>query len=307
MKTFKFLILGLLLLSFSACRNNSVDNFLDGYEKTPSGLYYKIYAQSDREKTKMGDMLYGQFWQYWCDSLIRVSDTMIMIGSIEEPLFVGDITEGFLMMRAGDSASFILNADSIVKYWGIPKDPHFHLCDYFKMTVRITGLQPFDSTVIWKKNYDDSVTQVKIQTLLSDEQIQLQAHLRKKNISATPNNDGVYVVVLKKGNGAKVVAGKTAVFDYTGRLLDGTIWDSSDEEIAGDAGVAFPQRHYKPQEIKIGEKRWMKGLDNALIGHTVGSKLRLFMPSETVFGPLGNAFVDEFQSIILDVDLLDVK
>jgi len=307
MKTFKLLTLLSFCLSFATCQTHSFspeeEEYYRGYERTKSGLYYKFHVKTEREKTREGDWIFGQFWQYWCDSLIFVSDTFTVIGPIDEPLFKGDIPEGFLMMRVNDSASFILNADSVIKHWGLRKDPNLHLCECFKMTVHLKAIEPYiaDSAEILKKIALDSIKQAR----KSVEQARLQTYLHEKNITATPNSDGIYVMVLKKGNGSKLRKGKTAVFDYIGYLLDGTIWDASNEEIAYEAGIVFPQRIYKPRELKLGEKQWLKGLDDVLIGQRTGSKLRIILPSDMAFGHEGNAFVDEFQTIVLEVDLME--
>jgi FKBP-type peptidyl-prolyl cis-trans isomerase len=307
MKT--IVIIGLILLSFSACKNRSFNEraFFRGYEQTPSGLYYKFYTQSDREKVQLGDLLFCVMKLYWCDERAEGRPDSIIFGPLQPPQFSGDLVEGLLMMRVGDSASFIIPADSVIKHWGIHKGFEQHLCDYLKIIVRIDRLLPFDSVAYREQIEADSIAKAEFENQISDEHLQLRNHVRRRHASAEPNSDGVYVVVLRKGSGTPIAKGKVAVFDYTARLLDGTIWDSSCENIAGDAGVAFPQRHYKPQEITIGEKQWMKGLDNALIGQTVGSQLRLFMPSEAVFGHVGNRFVGELQSIILDIDLLKTR
>jgi FKBP-type peptidyl-prolyl cis-trans isomerase len=308
MKTLKFFIAGFFLLGFSACENRLQPDFSEDYKQTPSGLYYKIYTQSNREKVIMGDILFCVFKMYWCDERVETNlpDSTIL-STLELSRFSGDIIEGLLMMKVGDSASFLIPADSVIKHWSLDKSYEHHLCDYLKIIVRIDSLLPFDPIAHQEQITADSIAETKHQFQISDEIRQLRNHVRKKNISAEPNSDGVYVVILRKGNGAAISKGKIAVFDFTFRSLTGTVLDSSDEDISYEAGIAFPQRHYKPQEIKIGENQWMIALDNALIGQTVGSKLRLFMPSGAVFGNSGNRFVDEFTSVVLDVDLLEIK
>ncbi len=248
MKIFKICTLCIIATSVFSCNSNAYDEFSD-YEKTPSGLYYKFHKQSAREKLQSGDAIYGQYWQYWCDSLFFQSDTMVEIGKIDLSLFSGDIIEGFLMMRVEDSASFILNADSVVKHWGIKKDPYFHLCDCLKMTVHVKGIGvPQDELGKMMMAHKDSVQKAKVDSGSSAELNNLKRYIAQKKISVQPNDDGVYVIVQKKGTGAKITEDRIVAFDYIGRLLNNVIWDSSIEEVAGDAGVAFPQRAYEPKK-----------------------------------------------------------
>lgn len=304
MKLLKIFICGLFLLSFVGCQTETSE--LEGFQQTSSGLFYKIHRKGHNEKDpplNIGDYIFGHLWQYWGDSLI-VDHPFEMF--IEQPLFSGDLPDGLLLLNIGDSATILMNADSIERHWNVKKPAEFFFCDYFKTTIRIDGVRKksfFDTLELQKQILQDSVVQVSIPKEIRD----LQNYLKRNNITVQPNSDGVYVVVLKPGTGTKVTEGKTAVFDYTGRLINGVIWDSSNEDIAGEAGVAFPQRAYEPKQIKIGEKQWMNGLDNALIGQAAGAKLKIILPSNMVFGHLGNAFVDEFKSVVLDIDLIDVK
>jgi FKBP-type peptidyl-prolyl cis-trans isomerase len=290
------------------CQNRSEDRMFKGYKQTPSGLYYQFHKQGGGEQVQINDELFSVVRMYWCDEFIDMERTdSIILGPLEPPRFSGDLVEGLLMMRVGDSASFLIPADSVVKHWNYDKGFEHHLCDYLRVTVRVDIRHPFDTAVYLQQLEIDSVRNTELQNTISEEHIKLKNHVRRKHPNAEPNSDGVYVVILRKGKGTPVSKGKTAVFEYTARLLDGTIWDSSDEEISYQAGIIFPQRIYKPQEILIGENQWFVGLDNALIGQTVGSSLRLFMPSDAVFGHKGNRFVSEFQSTILEIDLLEVK
>jgi len=311
MKTLNIFIVGMVLLSFAACKNRNFDQtFFKGYSRTDSGLYYKFHIHGDKEKTALNDRLFCVMKMYWCDErIIQLGVPDSIIHELKSPRFLGDLSEGLLMMRVGDSASFIIPADSVLKHWGNAYHKGFehHLCEYLRITVRLDSLQPFDSAMYLHQIQIDSIVRSDFETQIFKEHQQLRNFVRGRNISVEPNSDGVYVVVLRKGTGVPVTKGKIAVFDYTGRMLDGRIWDSSDEEISYHAGIAFPQRHYKPQEIRIGENQWMLALDNALVGQTVGSKLRLFMPSGAVFGHEGTYFAAKFQPVILEIDLLDVK
>jgi FKBP-type peptidyl-prolyl cis-trans isomerase len=307
MKKTNCFVIGFVLLSFLVGKLHSNPSFLGGFNRTESGLYYKIHSQGNKEQINLGDLLFSIVNLYWCDEPLErgflMSDSVIL-GPLGPPMFPGDFAEGLLMMNVGGHATFVLPADSAVKYWELYKGPEFNNCDWFKVDVYVEMTEPFDSVAYLQQREADSI--FFHQSILNEIQV-LQNYVQHHHPSLEPNNDGVYVVVLEKGSGKPVLEGKTVVFDFTARLLDGSVWDSSDEDISYDAGIAFSQRIYKPQELVMGQNQWMISLDNVLVGQTVGSKLRLFMPSGAVFGPYETVFFGEFQSVILDIDLLDVK
>ncbi len=58
--------------------------------------------------------------------------------------------------------------------------------------------------------------------------------------------------------------------DYTGRLEDGTVFDTTKESVAKEAGLD-PKAVYKPAVICVGERHVLPGLDTALEGKEPGS------------------------------------
>lgn len=279
------------------------DALFANYNRTESGLFYKFHVQGSGEKIQPGYLLSSTVKFYWCDERIPTVSNFRILGPIEQSLFPGDLYEGLMMMRVGDSASFVIPADSAVKHMGFHKSYIHHLCDFLRISVFIADAQPFDFEGL--REFRDAESS-EFQAQLDAEQILIRNHLRRNNITVSPNDDGVYVIVRRRGTGARITANSTVVFDYTARLLCGRIVDSSCEDISFDAGLISPWRHYQPQEITIGERRWITGLDDALIGQTAGSTLRLIMPSQTTFGQR-QFIVPDFQPLILDVEILEVR
>ncbi|RME30873.1 peptidylprolyl isomerase [Candidatus Woesearchaeota archaeon] len=58
--------------------------------------------------------------------------------------------------------------------------------------------------------------------------------------------------------------------DYTGRLEDGTVFDTTKESVAKEAGLN-PKATYKPTIICVGEGHLLKGLDEFLVGKEPGT------------------------------------
>ena len=85
--------------------------------------------------------------------------------------------------------------------------------------------------------------------------------------------------------GPVVEVGDTVTMDYTGKLLDGEIFDTSDSEIAIGAGLYEPGRPYEPLEFIIGSGRMIEGMDSGVLGMKEGESKTLTIPPEKAYGP----------------------
>ena len=114
-----------------------------------------------------------------------------------------------------------------------------------------------------------------------------------KNDSVTQTKSGLQYMVLKEGTGAKPGPTDKVTVHYTGRLLDGTVFDSSVER--GEPAT-FPLN-----QVIAG---WTEGLQLM----SEGSKYRLFIPSELAYGSKGAG--DQIlpnSTLIFDVELIKVE
>ena len=113
-----------------------------------------------------------------------------------------------------------------------------------------------------------------------------------KNDSVILTTSGLQYMVLKEGNGAKPGPTDTVTVHYTGRLLDGTVFDSSVER--GEPAT-FPLNKVIPG--------WTEGLQLM----SEGSEYRLFIPSELAYGSRGaGEQILPNSTLIFDVQLIKV-
>ena len=113
-----------------------------------------------------------------------------------------------------------------------------------------------------------------------------------KNDSVVQTTSGLQYMVLKEGTGAKPSAEDTVTVHYTGKLLDGTVFDSSVER--GEP-ASFPLNKVIPG--------WTEGLQRM----SEGSNSRLFLPSELAYVAKGAG--DKIlpnSTLIFDVELIKV-
>ena len=87
------------------------------------------------------------------------------------------------------------------------------------------------------------------------------------------------------GNAAVVKEGDQVLVDYTGRLDNGTVFDTSVRDVAIETGVYDPNRDYQPIGFVVGAGRMIKGFDRGVVGMAVGEEKTLTLPPEDAYGP----------------------
>ena len=97
------------------------------------------------------------------------------------------------------------------------------------------------------------------------------------------------------GTGTEVKSGDTVTINYTGKLLDGTVFDSS----------LKPGR--TPFSTKIGVGQVIQGWDQGVVGMKVGGKRTLTIPAELGYGAQATGGIPANSTLIFDLELLDVK
>ncbi len=117
----------------------------------------------------------------------------------------------------------------------------------------------------------------------------LAENSKKPGVTVTPS--GLQYEIITEAAGDKPSETSTVQVHYEGKLLDGTVFDSSIER--GEP-VEFPL-----DGVIAG---WTEGLQ--LMG--IGSKFRLFIPSELGYGAQGGGPIPPNSTLIFEVELLDI-
>jgi FKBP-type peptidyl-prolyl cis-trans isomerase 2 len=90
---------------------------------------------------------------------------------------------------------------------------------------------------------------------------------------------------------ARIKAGDTVHLNYTGRLANGQIFDTSDEQTAVTHGVFVEGRRYEPLEVQVGTGMIIQGLDRNLLGMEEGETKEITIPPEEAYGQRDPALV----------------
>lgn len=94
-------------------------------------------------------------------------------------------------------------------------------------------------------------------------------------------------------------AGDVLVMNYTGRLENGTVFDSN----------ILPEfNHVQPFEFVLGAGQVIQGWDEGLVGMKIGDKKTLVIPSEKGYGDraVGN-IIPANSTLIFEVELIGIK
>ncbi len=117
MKKVTLLATAAIAIVFGACS----DSKFDGYTKAENGLHYKFFNQDEAgKKVQLGDGIIISYVisKQKNDSVIVDSKSVSQDGSgsvsftMRKSSFTGSFEDGMMMMAKGDSAAFIVSADS---------------------------------------------------------------------------------------------------------------------------------------------------------------------------------------------------
>ncbi|WP_136068205.1 FKBP-type peptidyl-prolyl cis-trans isomerase [Modicisalibacter radicis] len=118
----------------------------------------------------------------------------------------------------------------------------------------------------------------------------LAENAEKEGVEVT--DSGLQYKVLESGDGASPDANDTVKVDYEGKLIDGTVFDSSYER-------------GEPVEFRVDQV--IPGWQEALQMMSVGDTWMVYLPSDLAYGPAGTGGpIGPNQALTFKVELLDV-
>lgn len=117
----------------------------------------------------------------------------------------------------------------------------------------------------------------------------LAENAKKAGVKVTAS--GLQYEVITEGKGAKPKATDTVKVHYEGKLLDGTVFDSS---IKRNEPVSFPLNQVIPG--------WTEGVQLM----SVGSKYKFTIPSNLAYGEQGSGPITPNSVLVFEVELLEI-
>lgn len=271
-----------------------------GYNKTKSGLVYKIFPGKGGEKPKAGDIL-----KFNLEYTIGDKDSVLNSTFGHIPGYTGVDTsersnysfmEILRLMSAGDSAMISINIDTLVSRKIVPGyDKVFTKGGNIKCRIHLLNIFKTDSlvTIDYKKESDlEKEREIK----------ELEAYMAKNNIKATKTKNGAFVVIENAGDQTlKADSGTVASVLYKGYLTNGTVFDSNMDSSKGKT---------EPYDVHIGvhgQGGVIEGWEEALPYFGKGGKGKILVPAMLGYGPQGQGEITPYASLVFDINVLNVE
>ena len=118
----------------------------------------------------------------------------------------------------------------------------------------------------------------------------LEQNAKQEGVVTTAS--GLQYLVVKEGTGARPGENDAVTVHYTGRLIDGTVFDSSVE---------------RGEPATFGLKQVIAGWTEGLQLMREGAAYRFFIPSHLAYGSHGPGPIQPHSTLVFDVQLLKVE
>ncbi|MDF3078998.1 MAG: peptidylprolyl isomerase [Sphingobacteriaceae bacterium] len=268
----------------------------------PNGTEYKIIGSS-AAKIKQDDVITFNFIQKTDkDSVLMSSYTggqPVKI-QVQPAKNIGDLMEVFTLLGEKDSAVVRIPTDSLFKEYEQSRPAFLPKGSFLTFNLKIEKVQSVEEATAEAAKM--------MEELKMQEKAGLASYIatNKLDVKATPS--GLMYIVTKPSVKPKPVVGDTVYVNYTGKTVDGTVFDSSIEADAVKAGLSQPGRKYEPISLVVGEGQVIKGWDEGLLLFNEGAKGKLLIQSDLAYGPQGAGdAIKPFSSLIFDVEIVKVK
>jgi FKBP-type peptidyl-prolyl cis-trans isomerase FkpA len=268
------------------------------YQKTPSGLSYKITSGGSNEKLKQ-----GQFVKFNIEYKVPPKDSVLSSSFGHMPAYMvldtnrttrHSFLEIITKCAVGDKIDFVMSVDTLKKMGMIEYNNIFHARDMIKGRVEI--LKAFTVQA------DAAADNKKEETAEMQREIKaLKNYTDKKGIKTQSTPLGVLVEIQTPGDQAqKADSGKMAKVMYRGSLENGKPFDSN-----------MDNPNAPPLMVLVGstggQNSVIPGMDEALRLFGKGGKGKLYIPSMLAYGPNGSGpLIPAYANLIFDVEIVDV-
>jgi FKBP-type peptidyl-prolyl cis-trans isomerase len=296
----------ILVVAFSSFTKGKKKKPFSGYKKIENGSYFLLHTKGSGTTTvDTGGAVFIKIkFMTEKDSVFLDINQATQQASypmrVDKWEFKGDFLDIILRLHTGDSATFFMKMDSLQKYY--PDEFNFRerygpvidTMTYLGMTVKIDSI--YDRAKVQAlraaaEAANEKQRQVTLK-MQEEEPVLLLKYIEEQKIATKPTASGMYYIETEKGKGERIKTGQTVSVHYTGKFLDGEVFDSS----VGKEPLIFV----------IGTYQVIPGFEEGILLMNNGGKATLIIPSELAYRD-GGGRMKPFATLIFDIEIVSVQ
>ena len=301
------LLVPVLAVALLASCNETSEKSNQEFQTSETGLKYKIFpadrAEGDSARTARPNEVMSIHLQYdnGADSVLYSSfkQNMPIPIPVMPSTFNGSLEDGLMMMSPGDSAVFLINADSLfAKTFRQPLPPFIQPGSMLTFNVKMLAIMSQEEAQaeqarMFEQQQRDMMAHAEEQS--KEDEALIKNYIAEKGLDAKRTESGLYYVITEKGKGPSPKNNQVVTVHYTGTTLNGTKFDSS-----VDRGQPF--------EFPLGQGRVIQGWDEGIALLNKGAKATFIIPSPLAYGQQSPSPDVPANSILrFDVELIDFE
>jgi len=273
----------------------------NGMQTTPAGAQYQIFTHNTGEKIKLNDIIYFNYIQMTDKDSVLYSSFKTgkpQPAQIRASQNVADLMDIFPLLTLNDSALVKVPTDSIFKGHEEARPPFFPKGSKLVFIIKIIKVQSLQEAMAERTA---AIEKMKLQ-----EGVETNTYIAANKLSPVTTASGLKYMVTTPSKLRKPVNGDTVQVKYTGRLLNGNIFDTNVAEDAKVAGTYDPQNPYAPITVVLGEHRVISGWEEVLGLLNEGSKAKVIIPSKLGYGEQGQGPIPPYGTLMFDMEIVKV-
>ncbi len=300
MKNFLITIAGLSAVFLASCGGPSP---FPEYEEAENGTYFLLHTKgTGTETVDTGGAVFVKIkFKTDKDSVFLDINKETRAASypmrVDKSEFKGDFLDMFMRLHEGDSASFFIRLDSLKAHYAeeFKFEPKYDTMKYLGFSVKVDSI--YDRKRVQELRKEAEAAQKKQQEMVmamqAEEPVAIEKYIAEKKITQKPSATGVYYIETAKGKGENIKDGQTVSIKYTGKFLDGQIFDSSE-----NSG--------QPLTFVVGQHQVIPGMEEGLLLMKNGGKGTLIIPSAQAYRD-GGGRMKPFATLVFDIEVVEVK
>lgn len=259
-------------------------NNITDFQKTSSGLYYKIIQQGSGRKAQKGNEVSMNYTGKFTNGKSFDSNTDPAFNHVSPFTFnlgTGGVIKGW------DEGVALLNEGAKAVFY-IPSGLGYGQST--RPTIPPNSVLLFDIEFVKIMPSPEELKQLEEQTI--------QKYIKDNNLTTQKTASGMHYVITQTGTGPNAIAGKKIKANYTGMLLDGKKFDSN---------IDSSFNHVTPLTFELGKKNVIAGWDEGFTLLNKGAKAKLIIPSVLAYGKQAQNNIPSNSILVFDVELLDFE